>query len=297
MLDLNTDLMYKTFGYRFIKGPQSPPVKIHSLGWQIQSSAAYDFDGMKRRDEWGNCIFQYTLSGSGVIEINSEKHILNKGTAFLTVIPSDHRYYLPENSDKWEFIFITLNGDFAVSEWKKIQEQFGTVIKFNEQEEIIKYFWQTYCSAANNNIEDGFHTSSIAYEFIMKLLRSLNFQAINDLHSNSCIDTSIKFMKDNLNKELCLDDIANYVNMSKFHFSHAFTKALGISPWNYLKKLRLEYAAKLLLSTNLTVDEISSMVGYTSSNYFSKDFRKYIGTSPGKFRERYIGVKDFTFNL
>lgn len=291
------DSMYKNFAYRFIKGPQSPPVEVYSLGWQIQSSLAYNFDGMKRHDESGNCIFQYTLSGSGVIEFNGQHHILNKGDAFLTVIPSNHRYYLSENCEKWEFIFITLTGEYAISEWGKIQEQFGKVIRFKEQEEIITYLWETYWAATNNKISDGYQTSSIAYEFIMKLLRSLNSQFKNGNPNNTCINISIKFMKDNLHRELCLDDIAGYVNMSKFHFNHTFTKSMGISPWNYLTKLRVEYAVKLLLSTKLTVDEISSMVGYTSSNYFNKVFRKYIGTSPGKLREKYIDINDFTINL
>ncbi|AJH01927.1 hypothetical protein LF65_05410 [Clostridium beijerinckii] len=297
MLDINIDSMYKSFGYRFIKGPTSPPVQIQSLGWQIQNSSEYYFDGMKRPDDSGRCIFQYTLSGSGVIELNGQHHILDEGTAFLTSIPSKHCYYFSENGEKWEFIFITLIGNYAISEWTKIQEQFGAVMRFKRQEEIIKYLWEIYYAATNNKISDGYQTSAMGYEFIMKLFRSLNCQSISIKPNNSSVSSSIQFMKDNLHKELCLDDIANFVNMSKFHFNHTFTKAIGISPWNYLTKLRIEYSVKLLLSTKLTIEEISSMVGYPSSNYFNKVFRKYIGTSPGKLREKYTDVKDFTFNL
>lgn len=297
LLELDNDLMYKTLGYHFIKGPLAPPAQIYSLGWQIQSSTAYDFDGMKRQDEAGNCVFQYTLSGSGILELNGEKHVLDKDMAFLTIIPGKHRYYLPENSEKWEFIFITLTGDYALSEWEKLQVEYGTVIRFNEQEEIIKYLWQAYLDAANNKIGDGYQTSAIAYEFIMKLFRSLTSKSINKSSKSSCIESSINFMKDNLHRDICLEDIAAFVNMSKFHFNHTFTNAMGISPWNYLTKLRIEHAVKLLFSTNLTIDEISVMVGYTSSNYFNKVFRKYIGTSPGKLREKYADVKDFTVNL
>lgn len=297
MLDLNKDSMYKTFGYHFIKGPETPLTQIDSLGWQIQNSSSYNFNGMKRHDEAGNCIFQYTLSGSGILEVNGETHVLNKDTAFLTVIPSNHRYYLPKTSEKWEFIFITLTGNYVISEWTKIQNDFGTVIRLKEQDEIIKYFWEIYLAATNSKIVDGYQTSTIAYEFVMRLLQSLNNQSLNIYSGQSCISNSINFMKANLHKDISLEDIANYVGFSKFHFNHTFTKVTGISPWNYLTKLRLEHSIKLLLSTNLTVDEISVMVGYTSSNYFNKVFRKYIDSSPGRFREKYNDIKDFTLNL
>ncbi|QHQ60752.1 helix-turn-helix domain-containing protein [Anaerocolumna sedimenticola] len=297
MLHINNDSRHKSFAYRFIKSPQSPPAQIYSLGWQIQTSSVYDFDGMNRYSENGNCIFQYTLSGYGILELNGQKHILDEGSAFITVIPSKHRYYIPKDSDKWEFLFITLTGDYALSEWNKIQEQFEPVIKFKGQEEIIKYLWETYWSAANNKITDGYQTSFIAYEFIMKLYRSLNSQLINLSPVNSNIDKSIQYMKENFHHILSLDEISNFLGMSKYHFNHIFTKSVGISPWNYLTKLRIEYAAELLLSTNLTIDAIANMAGYESSNYFNKVFRKYIGTSPGKFRILYHDIEDFKLNL
>ncbi|WMJ90101.1 AraC family transcriptional regulator [Anaerocolumna sp. MB42-C2] len=297
MLQKNNDSKHKSFGYRFIKAPQSPPAQIYSLGWQIQTSSDYDFDGMSRPGENGNCIFQYTLSGYGILELNSQKHILEEGYAFITAIPGEHRYYLPKSSDKWEFIFITLTGDYAFLEWDKIQEQFGAVIHFKGQEEIIKYLWEIYWSAAGGKITDGYQTSYIAYEFVMKLYRSLNSQYNNLSLGNSNIDKSIQYMKDNFHRIHSLDEISSFINMSKYHFNHTFTRIMGISPWNYMTKLRIEYAAELLLSTNLTAHAIANMAGYESSNYFSKVFRKYIGTSPGRFRILYHDIKDFKINL
>lgn len=296
MLSNKLEYMYKTFGYRFMKGPVNPPAQLYSLGWQLKTSHDYDFDGMNRPEESGNCIFQYTISGAGMIEYQNQNFVLEKGTAFLTVIPSNHRYYLPKHSDSWEFIFITLTGNHTLEEWRKIQEQFGPVIQLKEQDEIIKYIWEIYRNATNNKIRDGYESSSLAYEFIMKLYRSLYLQQI-PTSLNHKISDSIVFMKDNLHKQLSLTDISDSVNMSKYHFNHTFTKTMAISPWNYLTKLRIEYSIELLITTNLTVDEISSMVGYTSSNYFNKVFRKYMATSPGKLREQYADVKDFTYKL
>ena len=102
MLHIN-ESKHKAFGYRFVKGPQNPPAQIYSLGWQIQNSSVYDFDGLNRHNENGNCIFQYTLSGFGILEINGQQHILDERTAFIADIPSKHRYFIPEDSERWEF--------------------------------------------------------------------------------------------------------------------------------------------------------------------------------------------------
>lgn len=296
LLDFNKEYMYKTFGYRYILAPQSPPVQLHSLGWQVQKSASYYFDGMKRPEESGNCIFQYTLSGSGLLEIEGEQHILKEGDAFLTVLPSNHSYYLPEESKEWEFLFITLNGNFAEEEWVKLQRMYGNVIRLHKEEGVIKYLFDIYWSAANDDIKDGFHTSAIAYEFIMKLNKSLNLTKL-EFSKNRSMEQAILFMKQNFHKDISLLDIANHIHMSKFHFNHSFRKTVGITPWNYLTKIRIEHSIKLLVTTDYTLDKISVLVGYTSANYYSKVFHKFVGTSPGRLREKYSKINGYTLTI
>ncbi len=296
LLEINKNYMHKTFGYRYIIGPQSPPVQLHSLGWQIQKSSSYYFDGMKRPEEAGNCIFQYTLSGSGLLEIEGELHILKEGDAFLTVLPSNHRYYLPEESKEWEFLFITLNGNLAEEEWAKLKRMYGNVIRLHKEEDLIKYLFDVYWSAANEEIKDGYQTSTIAYEVIMKLNKSLSLSK-SEFSKNSSMDQAVLFMKQNFQKEISLSDIANHIQMSKYHFNHSFIKAVGITPWNYLTKIRIEYSIKLLVTTDYTLDKISHLVGYTSANYYNKVFHKYVGTSPGKLREKYSNVNGYTLNI
>jgi AraC-like DNA-binding protein len=291
------DIMYKTFGFRYMVGPQTPPVQLHSLGWQIQNSISYYCDGMNRQDETGNCIFQYTLSGNGILEINGISYTLREGDAFIAHIPSNHSYYLPESCDKWEFIFFTLHGDYVNKEWKRLQEMYSSVITLKKNSDIIQYWLETYLLAANNEITSGYQTSYIAYEFLMRLIQSLAYPATNEVSLSIKLEESIGFMKDCLHKDLILEDISNSVQMSKYHYLHTFTKYKGVTPWNFLTKLRIEYSIKLLLTTKESLEVISSQVGYRNANYFNKVFFKYVGMSPGKLRKKYHNINDFTLNL
>lgn len=297
LLTNEIDFMYKTFGYRYMVGPQTPPVQLHSLGWQIQSSDSYYCDGMNRQNETGNCIFQYTLSGNGIYEINGISYTLQEGTAFIAQIPSCHSYYLPTNNEKWEFMFFTLYGDYVSKEWKMLQEMFGCVFTLKKDSDIIQYLSDTYLQATNNEINDGYQTSCIAYEFLMKLTQSLAYPVANELTLNNKLDESIIFIKNNLHNNLNLDDIAQSIQMSKYHYIHTFTKYKGISPWNYVTKLRIEHSIKLLLTTKESLEVISTQVGYSNANYFNKVFCKYVGLAPGKLRKVYHNVNDYTLNL
>lgn len=95
----------------------------------------------------------------------------------------------------------------------------------------------------------------------------------------------IETMRDNLGERLTIDDLARAAMFSKFHFSRLFRKVTGVSPGRFLSAMRLQEAKLLLISTSLTVTEISHQVGYTSVGTFSSRFRNSVGVSPTTYRQ------------
>lgn len=95
----------------------------------------------------------------------------------------------------------------------------------------------------------------------------------------------IEAMRDNLGERLTIDDMARTAMFSKFHFSRVFQRATGVSPGRFLSALRLHEAKQLLVSTSLTVTDISHRVGYTSVGTFSSRFRDSVGVSPTTYRQ------------
>lgn len=79
----------------------------------------------------------------------------------------------------------------------------------------------------------------------------------------------IETMREHLGDELTIDDMARTAMFSKFHFSRVFRQVTGISPGRFLSALRLQEAKRLLLSTSLSVADISIQVGYSSVGTFS----------------------------
>ncbi len=84
---------------------------------------------------------------------------------------------------------------------------------------------------------------------------------------------------------LTLDDLAERFHLSKFHLVRKFTESCGISPKAYLEKRRMREAGYLLSTTELSVTEIASTLGFSSSSYFTQRFRISKGMTPVEYRK------------
>ena len=93
-----------------------------------------------------------------------------------------------------------------------------------------------------------------------------------------------KYIWANLNNRLTVQEIAENANMSASHFSKIFKEDTGNSPYEYILNARLIKAKEFLLSTNKSVSQIASLVGFNSESNFIYFFTTSTGISPLKYR-------------
>ncbi|RFU38831.1 AraC family transcriptional regulator [Actinomadura logoneensis] len=103
--------------------------------------------------------------------------------------------------------------------------------------------------------------------------------------SEEAVERVVRAMYENFGEQLTIDDMARTALFSKFHFSRIFRQVTGISPGRFLSAVRLQAAKRLLISTSLTVAEISNQVGYTSVGTFSSRFKSSVGVAPTLYRQ------------
>jgi AraC family transcriptional regulator len=94
----------------------------------------------------------------------------------------------------------------------------------------------------------------------------------------------LEYIHDNLERDLALDEIAGVANQSKYHFAKSFRAAMGIAPHQYIVKLRIEKARKLLAVDSISVEEVANRVGYSDKSHFAAQFMKIVGVSPNRYR-------------
>jgi AraC-like DNA-binding protein len=88
------------------------------------------------------------------------------------------------------------------------------------------------------------------------------------------------------NSRLSLEDVARSMNRSRTSFSNLFNKKLKMTFPQYLGKVRIDEASRLLKTTPMQVSEVAFKVGFDSVSYFNKVFKGRTGRTPGEFREK-----------
>ena len=101
----------------------------------------------------------------------------------------------------------------------------------------------------------------------------------------------IAAMRERLDEELSLHEMAGVAIMSPFHFNRTFHHVIGMPPGRFLSALRLERARRLLLTTEERVTDVCFEVGYNSLGTFTRRFTEVLGVSPKRMRSFVASVE------
>jgi transcriptional regulator GlxA family with amidase domain len=103
-------------------------------------------------------------------------------------------------------------------------------------------------------------------------------------HTSALVKRALAYLHQNYARPLARWEIAEAVGVSEDYLSRVFSRELGLSPWDYLNRYRIQRAKELLRSTNDSIRSIAHQVGFKDQAYFSRVFRKQAGSSPNEFR-------------
>ena len=97
------------------------------------------------------------------------------------------------------------------------------------------------------------------------------------------LQQAIDYIQAHLTEDISLTEIADFVGISRYHFSRLFKKATGYSPYQYTIKCRVERSKELLRRKNLNITDVALEVGFSSPSHFTQSFKKLMGITPRQF--------------
>ncbi len=106
--------------------------------------------------------------------------------------------------------------------------------------------------------------------------------------SREC-DLVRRYIDEHFKENLSLDQLAELAHINKYYLVHAFRKAYGTSPINYLNSRRIQESRFLLSNSDHSLTQISRILGFSSPSYFSQSFRRAEGMSPIEYRRSHSG--------
>lgn len=121
-----------------------------------------------------------------------------------------------------------------------------------------------------------------------RIIEKNNSEWIERNRNEKHIDEMKEYIFENYTKKINIEDVSKHVGLNPDYLGKLFKKVEGYTFTDYIIHLRMEKAKELLGNRQLTIKEISYMVGYSDPNYFSRAFKKYVGVSPNRYERGVI---------
>lgn len=233
-------------------------------------------------------IFIYCDKGKGWIAYNNEKFILSENQFF--ILPANEKHvYGADRKDPWSIYWLHFRGD-NVSMFSSI---IGKVLSLGASDnsrhrDRIQLFDEIF-----QNLDMGYNPENLEYitfclmHFMASLKYIPQYREIKKVKEKDIVQSSILFMKDNLETKISIADIARAVGYSTSRLNALFVQRTSISPIEYFNQLRIQRACSYLQFTELKIKEIAFRLNYYDQFHFSKAFLKEMEITPKEYRSRY----------
>ena len=93
-----------------------------------------------------------------------------------------------------------------------------------------------------------------------------------------------EYVEQNLDRQLRLSELAALVDTSPYHFARLFKRRAGVPPHQFVVRQRIARARRVLATPELSIAEISRLVGFRTASHFTTVFRRVLGITPGAYR-------------
>ncbi len=129
------------------------------------------------------------------------------------------------------------------------------------------------------------------YELLRKWFLEKTAEACSNVgtkrgeQTSGVISRARTYIEENYSKNISLDDVSRYVDISPYYFSKLFKEETGENFIEYLTNIRIEKAKKMLSNREISIKNIGIDIGYSDPNYFSRIFKKQVGITPTEYRD------------
>jgi AraC family transcriptional regulator len=97
-----------------------------------------------------------------------------------------------------------------------------------------------------------------------------------------------EYIHEHLDQHLTLAQLGAVVFMSPYHFARLFQHSTGLPPHRFVVRARIDHAATLLAAPDLSISQISRVVGFRSPSHFATVFHRIKGVTPSEYRARQV---------
>jgi len=260
----------------------------------------------EREDRWtskyhshNNYEFCYVVRGRGLYCLNGKKYNVEPGDIFVAK-PGQKHYEACDQSDPYELIFLTItiwkkNKRIGLNKLFKLPARLHIVPEKKVNNIFLGILDEILLGNTGYTVKIGNYLADLIieiYRFLyVKTGKDSSVGILNKDYKKCFAEKICKYIQNNYNKEIGLKDISDDSHLSPQYLSTFFKKQTGYSPMEYLAKIRIDTAKDMLKDSKEKISSIALNVGYDSSHYFHRIFKKVAGITPAQYREKSLSIR------
>ena len=216
-----------------------------------------------------NWVLHYVVSGFGEFEINSKVYKIGPGDIFV-IPPLKETYYKADSEKPWNYIWLGFTADIPLP-----QAFNSPVMRISGSGRIFEDMLS--CKTMENG-KAAFLCS--------KLWELISLTLEGEEPAADYIKKARSIMKAEYANGITIAQVSEILGLDRSYFSTIFKEKTGVSPQQYLMRLRLEKAAELMTIHGESPSVAALSVGYPDIYHFSKIFKSHFGVSPRNFQKQ-----------
>ena len=249
--------------------------------------------------------YEFVYVYDGIVDhvLNGEHHILSAGNYFL-LSPEDIHTYLSINNDPFRIVNFMFN-PALIDPCFDLNTSFNEIIKHSSigvsHKKLVRSPLAEQFVDEDGSLRPLFINAMSEYKLkrpgYMSVIRSTAITGIiaclrnvyaedQSTAKNTFVTNIIKYVNENFAENVSLSSLCEQMGYNVQYVSRSFKEQTGMNFSAYLLKVRTQKACSLLLSTDMTVQQISNAVGYSNTAFFHKIFKKMMGETPSEFRNK-----------
>ena len=241
--------------------------------------------------QWGpgirdHYLIHYVISGKGYYKVKNKVFSLHAGDTFL-VYPNTEVSYYADEQEPWEYTWVGFTGSDAsiILNATDFSPSSPVILKTPFGDSIHRQLLHIY-DARGNQFEHAVEMTGRLYTMLAIFMHGSS-KISNKSTTVTYVQKGVEYISANYSYNITIEDIADYVGLSRSHLFRSFEAVLGQSPKEYLTEFRMKQACYLLEHSSLSITAIANSIGFDNSLYFSKTFHKWKDMSPKEYRKQH----------
>lgn len=237
----------------------------HSYRIERQKSEAY--------------VLEYVLSGTGVILHNGKKSTASAGEVYLLRKGARHLYY-SSKENPWVKIWMNLKGTLLehLLEVYPLEQ-----VVYPGDPKILEAFEAFHAELRSGNNPQVIQKNCAL--LLHQIISTIYYNTLAAHHQEPDDPLKIKrYLEQHVLDAVSLEELSGSFFKSKAQIIRQFKREYGITPYAYLLQIKLQYAKKLLVHTNVSIKEIAARLNFADEHYFSTYFKQVEKVSPSQYR-------------